>query len=503
MSLDPRTPVLVGVGQVTDRPGDPEPDHPKEPLGLMVAAVRLAVQDAGGAEAALFPTGTSIRVVRSLSWAVPDPGALVGEGVGIAPSESVVSSIGGNTPQSLVADSAAAIQRGELDTVVIVGGECGYARARARRNGERVAWTAQDESTPPARSFGTDKAPTTDTEAARGLLMPVQVYPILENALRMAARRTRSEHEARIGRLWSRFSEVAAENPYAWSPTARSADEVARPGPDNRMIAFPYPKLCTANIQVDQGAALLLTSVGVAEAAGVSRDRWVFPLAGAEANDHWYLSERAELSRSPAIRLSGRRALGLAGLGIDDVAVADLYSCFPCAVQIGAAELGLDLDGDVHRLTLTGGLTFGGGPGNNYASHGIASVVRALRAGAGDVGLATGLGWYATKHAVGVYSTRPPEHGFRTESVQAEVDALERWHEAPDATGPADVEAFTVVYDRDGRPERGIVSCRTGPSARTWANVTDADDALGELVSAEVASWSGTLRDGAVFELAG
>jgi acetyl-CoA C-acetyltransferase len=502
MSIDPRTPVVVGVGQVTDRPGDPEPDHPKEPLGLMVAAVREALADAGGSASALFPTGTSIRVVRSLTWSVPDPGALVAEGLGISASESVLSTVGGNTPQALVADSAAAIQRGELDTVVVVGGECGYARARARRTGERVSWTPQDESTPPARAFGVEKAPTSETEAARGLLMPVQVYPILENALRMAAGWTRTEHQARIGRLWSRFSTVAAENPYAWSRTARSPEDVVRPSPDNRMIAFPYPKLCTANIQVDQGAALLLTSAGVAEAAGVARDRWVFPLAAAEANDHWFLSERAELSRSPAIRLAGRRALALAGIGIDDVAVADLYSCFPCAVQIGAAELGLDLDGDVHRLTLTGGLTFGGGPGNNYASHGIASVVRALRAGAGDVGLATGLGWYATKHAVGVYSTRPPKHGFAKQSVQAEVDALPGLREAPDATGPAEVEAFTVVYDREGQPERGILSCRADPGSRTWANVTD-PDALGEMVSAEAAGWSGNLRDGATFELSG
>lgn len=500
MSLDPRTPVVVGVGQVTDRPGGAEPDHPREPLGLMVAALNAAIADAGGSPA-LFPSSTSIRVVRSLTWSVPDPGTLVAAGVGISPAESVISSIGGNTPQALVADSAAAIQRGDLDTVVIVGGECGYARARARRAGERVSYREQDESTPAARHFGEDKAPTSETEAARGLLMPVSVYPIIENALRMAAHRTRTDHARRFGGLWSRFSEVAAQNPFAWSPTARTPEEVVHAGPENRMIAFPYPKLCTANIQVDQGAALLLTSAEVAEAAGVDKARWVFPLAAAEANDHWYLSERAELCRSPAIRLAGHRALELAGVGIDDVAVADLYSCFPCAVQIAAAELGLDLEGDVHRLTLTGGLTFGGGPGNNYASHGIASVVGALRAGAGDVGLATGLGWYATKHAVGVYSTRPPERGFASENVQAEVDALEKLHEAPEATGPAEVESFTVVYDRDGQPERGIVACRTGPDARTWANLTDADE-LAELVGAEEPGWRGTLRAGGLFELA-
>ncbi len=501
MTLDPRTPVIVGVGQVTDRPGDPEPDHNKEPLGLMVAALRAALADAGGSSNRLASAIGSNRVVRSLTWNVPDPGTLIATQLRVDPKESVHSSIGGNTPQALLADSAAAIQDGALDAVVVVGAESGYSRARARRMGERLAFTEQDEATLPAVPFGTDRAPTSETEAAHGLTLPVNVYPLIENAIRLEAGLTRSEHRARIGALWSRFSQVAAANPFAWSRRALGPEEVVEPTGDNRMIAFPYPKLCTANIQVDQGAGLLLVSAELAEAAGVPRNRWVFPLAGAEANDHWFLSERAELSRSPAIALAGRRALELAGVGIDDVAVADLYSCFPCAVQLGARELGLAIDGDVGRLTQTGGLTFGGGPGNNYVSHGISSLVSSLRARPGSVGLATGLGWYATKHAVGVYSTEPPAAGFRSEKVQPAVDRLERWAEDPDATGPAQVETFTVTYSREGEPERAIVSCRTGERTRTWANLSDPDQ-LAELVGAERAGWSGTLSAGGRFELA-
>jgi acetyl-CoA C-acetyltransferase len=324
---------------------------------------------------------------------------------------------------------------------------------------------------------------------------------LIENALRMASGWTRSEHLARIGSLWSRFSHIAAENVFAWSPQARTAADIVEPAPDNRMIAFPYPKLCTANIQVDQGAAILLASAETAEAAGVPRDRWVFPLAGAEANDHWFVSERTDLSRSPAIALAGRRAFELAGVSADDVALADLYSCFPCVVQIAARELGLGIDTDTRRLTQTGGLTFGGGPGNNYASHGIASLATALRERPGTVGVATGLGWYVTKHAVGVYSTEPPTEGFRSESVQDAVDELERLREDSDAIGPAEIETFTVTYNRDGRPERGIVSCRIGDDARTWANVEDPDQ-LAELVGAETAGWSGILLGGGRFELA-
>ena len=220
----------------------------------------------------------------------------------------------------------------------------------------------------------------------RGVILPVHAYPLFENALRAAEGWTLEEHAARIGALWSRFSEVAAENPDAWIRTPRTADEIVHPGPGNRMVSFPYPKLCTANMQVDQGAASIVCSVEAARAAGVPEERWVFPLAGADGNDHWFISQRPELHRSPAIRYAGAAALEQAGLGIDDVASVDLYSCFPVAVQIAARELGLASDDPTRPLTLTGGLTFGGGPGNNYTAHGIAQRRRRAASGAGDGG---------------------------------------------------------------------------------------------------------------------
>jgi acetyl-CoA C-acetyltransferase len=465
----------------------------------MVEAIRAAVADAGGSPARLLAAVGSVRVVRCLQWNVPDPGALVADALGIDPHEHLCGAIGGNTPQAFMANSAAAIADGRLDAAIVVGAECGSSRARARRAGEWLHWTEQDPDTPSAVPFGLDRAPSTELEAARGLQIPANVYPLIENSLRTAAGWTLSEHLARIGALWSRFSEVAATNPYAWSHTPVSAEEVVVATPKNRMIAFRYPKLCMANSQVDQGAAYIVCSAEVADSAGIARDRWIFPVSGAEANDHWFVSERPELSRSPAIRLAGAAALTLAGVGIDEVSVVDLYSCFPCVVQIAARELGIPLEADVRRLTLTGGLTFGGGPGNNYASHGIASVVEALRRTPG-VGMATGLGWFATKHAIGLYSSTPSERGFRSENVQDSVDALDRYTADPDATGPARVETFTVIFDRDGRPDRGIVACVPAPQRRAWANVTDPDQ-LAALIEREEPEWSGTLRADGTFDL--
>ena len=346
--------------------------------------------------------------------------------------------------------------------------------------------------------FGHDRGAVTDAELAAGVALPIQAYPLLENALRAARGWSVEEHRAAIGRLWSGFSEVAAANPYAWLPRAMTPEQIMGTGPANRMIAFPYPKLCTANLGVDQAAAYLCCSVAAARSAGVPEDRWVFPLSGADAEDHWYLSERPQLHRSPAIRLAGGQALALAGVGVDEVDRVDLYSCFPVVVQMAAAELGLAVDDPGRPLTVTGGLTFGGGPGNNYTAHGIATMVQLLRRQPGAVGLVTGLGWYATKHAVGLYASRPPVHGgrdgFRWATPQAEVNALPRCPVDDRATGPVTVETYTVTYDRHGRPDQGIVACRTAAGARTWAVVTDTDE-LASLVAAEAVGRTGVVGD--------
>ena len=494
MTLDPRTPVVVGVGQVATPPdAGLAPSARPEPLELMTAALVAAVEDCDGARAggsapagrALLRRADSIRVVASLGWHTPNPARLVAERLGFAegdqPAELMVSSIGGNNPQALMHQACGAISRGDLDVVLVTGAEAMYARALARRDPARpwLEWASQPEGTPSPVLFGVEKAGATELEMQRGVVLPVHAYPLFENALRVANGWTLHEHVARIGALWSRFSEVAAGNPHAWIRQARTPDEIVTPAPGNRMVSFPYPKLCTANMQVDQGAAYIVCSAGAARAAGVPEERWVFPLAGADGNDHWFISERPELHRSPAIRLAGAAALEQAGMGIDDIAFVDLYSCFPAVVQMAAGELGLAVDEQDRPLTLTGGLTFGGGPGNNYTSHGIARAVGALRSEPGSAALVTGLGWYATKHSLGLYASRPPAHDgrqpFAWRDVQPAVDALPRCEVDPDATGPVSVETYTVTFDREGAPERGILACRTAGGTRAWGNITEPD----------------------------
>ncbi len=509
MPLDPRTPVLVGVGQVTSRPDPDVPlvDRP-QPLDLMAAALEAAAADAaGGGAGGLLRRVGSVRVVSCLGWQAVDPAALVAGRLGIAPAETLRSAIGGNMPVSLLHDAAQALAAGQVDAVAVVGAECMYTRGAARRDpGHPVLdWAVQDAATTPAPAvFGTDRAPATELEMSRGVLLPVHAYPLFEHALRAAAGWSAEEHRRRIGELWLGFARVAADNPYAWIRQPPGTwEDVVTPSPTNRMVSTPYPKLCTANMPVDQGAGFIVCTVDAARAAGVPEERWVFPLGGADAHDHWFLSHRPELGRSPAIRLAGAAALSQSGVGVDDLAAVDLYSCFPCVVRMAAGELGLDPDDPARPLTLTGGLTFFGGPGNNYASHGICAMVERLRRQPGDAGLVTGLGWYATKHSVAVLASRPPDHGgpYRWRSVQDEVDTLPQCRVDAEATGEVTVETYTVAYDRDGAPERAILACRTPEGARAWANVVDADELAG-LAATDALGAAGSLRADGMFSLA-
>ena len=275
--------------------------------------------------------------------------------------------------------------------------------------------------------------------------------------------------------MWSNYSAVAATNPYAWSPRARTPEAITTVTDDNRMICFPYTKVMNAYARVDQAAALIMCSVEVARAAGVSEDKWVFPLAGADCHEHWFVSERVDLGASVGMRANADAVLGAAALSVDEIRHLDFYACFPAPPQLAADALGVPVDDPARPLTCTGGLAFAGGPGNDYMTHAIANVVGRLRADAGAFALAAGVGWYATTHSMGLYGTEPPADGFRRVDTQPSVDASPRRAVAPDHDGAATLETYTVAHDRAGVPERAFAAALTPDGARTWGSSTDPD----------------------------
>jgi acetyl-CoA C-acetyltransferase len=474
--IDPRQPVLVGVGQFSNRVD--RGATPLEPADLMAEALRRAEADAG--VSGLLAATDSIRVLQLLSWRYRDPGAVVAERIGASPRQSVYTVMGGNYVQTLLNASARDIAAGRADVIVLTGGESWRSRAAARADGG-LGWTEQGDDVDNAEGFGEDDSLSSPEEIARGLFLPVQLYPMFDSALRAHEGLTLDEHRQVLGQLWSRFSEVAATNPEAWIQRTYSPDELITVTPDNRMVGYPYTKLLNSNNNVEQGAGLILCSVEKARSLGIGEDRWVFPHAGADAHDHWFVSNRAELFESPAIRTAGRAALELAGAHIDDIAHVDLYSCFPSAVRVAARELGLSLD---RQLTVTGGMSFAGGPWNNYVMHSIATMTDVLRRDPGSLGLVTANGGYLTKHAFGVYSTSPPAAGFRSTDTQAAVDALPARELDDTFAGAVTIEAYTVMHDRDSQPEGALLATRTPAGQRAWASSTDAD-VMAELLAAE------------------
>ena len=455
-------PVLVGVAQVGQCAKDPA--VAEEPLDLMIRATRAAAEDASAP--ALLNGATAVRVIRGM-WPYENPARAVAEAVGNPSAETGVSFWGGTVVHHLLAVSALEIQRGDHRTVILTGAECGDSLAKARRTGIVPGW--RDAPGKPDRDIGVELKMRHRAEAARGIVDPIHMYPIFENAIRYARGETIDAHMQRISELWAGFSRVASENPHAWMREPKTPLEIRTPGPTNRRVSVPYPKLMNSNEKVDQGAALILTSTDVAQRLGIPRVKWIFPWATTAAHDTYAVSHRDSLHSAPALGIAGRRCLEMANLDIGDIEHLDIYSCFPSAVQVAAAELGLD---ENMPLTVTGGMSFAGGPLNNYSMHGMARMAEVLREHPGDLGLVTGNGGFLTKHAFCVLSSEPPAQPYRHDEPQAAVDAMPTRDLAETASGPAEIESYTVMFGREG-PAIGLAACRLPDGRRTWANTRD------------------------------
>ncbi len=467
MPLDPRTPVLIGYGQVNQHDDNPA----VEPVDLMVAAARAA------ADPRVLEAVDSVRIVNLLSWRYRDAGLLLAQRIRAKNAGTVYTGVGGNVPQSLVNRACLDIQAGRTDAVLIAGAETWRTRTRLRASGAKPDWTSQDESVPMAVAADDSVPMAGPAEIRIKLDRPAYVYPLFEQAVRIAAEESPDYHRRRIGELWSQFSAVAVGNPHAWSREPLAPHQIWQAGPRNRMISWPYTKLMNSNNMVDQGAALVLTSVDKATYLQIPRDRWVFPYAGTDSHDTYSIAERSEFHRSPAIKIAGERVLELAGAGVDEIELIDVYSCFPSAVQIAADELGLPVGDPTRPLTVTGGLTFAGGPWNNYVTHSIATMAERLVAAPGRRGLITANGGNLTKHSFGIYGTEPPGYEFRWEDVQSVVDREPTRRAAVEWAGVGTVESWTTPFNRDGTAEKAFLAVRTPDDSRALAVITDASEA--------------------------
>jgi acetyl-CoA C-acetyltransferase len=441
VALDPRTPVLVGAAVAGGRTDDPA--AAPEAVALMTEACERAARDAG--DSGLVRRADMVLTPRG-SWPYRDPGHLVANRLGNTRARTLVADIG--ILQTTLFDRAAsAIAAGEMDVAIIVGGEARWRQVRGAVTGVEPAVTNDDAA--PDVLLQPDGMIISAEEIAAGLVTAVSHYAMIENARRAADGQTIDEHQRTIAELWSRFSQVAAANPAAWNREPMPAAQIRQPGPGNRPLAFPYNKWHCSQWNVDQASCVLMCSVGAARGHGIPPDRWVFPHAIAESNLVVPLSQRRQPHRCSGFSIAGARAMSLAGTGPDSIAHVDLYSCFPVAVRVQAAELGFGPD---RQLTVTGGMAFAGGPLNNYVLQAVVAMAGVLRADPGSTGLVTAVSGMLTKQGVGVWSGRPPDGSYRSVDVSREVEAADdRITAMNGAPGQATVSTYTVVHTRDGQ----------------------------------------------------
>lgn len=438
MTLDPRTPVLVGAAALTQHVEDPM--QASEPLELMAEVLERAAVDAGSK--ALLSKVDQIWSPRGF-WSYSDPGRRLAERFGADSVRTVIAEIG-ILQTTVLGQAARAIAEGESEIAMIVGAEARNRAVRLERQGLDVPLTVQTDEVPD-RVLRPDAEIMGALEIELGLITPTIQYALIDNALRAHEGQSLEAHRAELGALWGDFNRVAVGNPLAWNRTPMTPEEITTPSESNRLLASPYTKSLVSQWNVNQAGGLILCSHARALALGLDPRRFIYPLAVVDSEHMVTLSERRDLHRSPGFQLAGEKALAHVGLSASEIGYLELYSCFPAAVRVQQRELGVDR---ARSATRTGGMTFGGGPLNNFVLQGWVAMVETLRADPGSLGLVTGISGLITKQGVSLLGPEPKEP-FLYDTVTQSAAAAQRTIEVVrDAEGRGRVATYTVSTDR-------------------------------------------------------
>lgn len=463
--LSPTTPVLVGVAAVQQR--IEQAGEGCESVELMIAALGQAAEDAGAPQ--LLNRAERIEIPKGI-WGYSNPGQLVKDAIGADKADTVLAEIG-ILQQTLLNRACNAIASGEKSVVLVTGAEAKYRALRGQIEGVEISETAQTDSEPDV-TLQPDAELWSPVESGCGLGMPVGFYAIMDSALRAAQGLSVDEHRDQMAAMYADFSRIAAANEDAWVREAVQPDFIREHSARNKMLAFPYAKLHNSQWNVDQAAGLIFCSVQVAQELGIARDKWVFPLAGTESNAMSVVSARKALDRNHGFKEAGSKVLALAGKTPAQIQHMELYSCFPQAVRVQLEELGLSSQRD---LSVTGAMTFGGGPLNNFVLQATVKMAQLLRAEPGSNGLVTCVSGMNTKQGCALYSTAANADGWQFADVSDAVrDATELCELVSDCEGAATVAGYTVLYQGEN-PWRAVAVCDLADGRRTVAFSEDSE----------------------------
>ena len=459
-------PVIIGIGQCVHR--SVVPAEIKTPMELIEMAVRAAEADSH--VKALAQKVDTLCLVNILTQQYDDPLSELSGRLHIKPKHQAYTWVGACAPQWFVNQTTEKIISGETRIALICGGEAFHSKKlEARANGS----VFQQWDFPHKKPWmaGDLRDPVTELEMKYGLTLPIHFYPFFENALRHHEGLTVEEHKKELGKFCADMSEIAADNPYSWFQTPKTADEISVISESNPMISFPYTKFLCSMMQVDQAAAIFLTDEQTASEIGVPKEKWVYPVGGGDASDIWHVSERVSFYSSPSARVAADTALAQAGVSLDQVDCLDLYSCFPCATRIVRNMLGMDKN-DPRPLTITGGMQCFGGPGNNYSMHAICKMVELLRQDKDRIGLIHSLSWFISKHSVGIYSGYWRQADNRNADgmdLRSGLDKIKGPKVIEDADGNGEIETYTIFHDRNSRPTDAVIIGKLDDGSRFLA----------------------------------
>ena len=462
--------VVAGWGQIT---------QPKElnqtaqdPMGLMTQASNRAAEMMVSKKVLTYLDG--IMVVRTLSHHYTSPAEQLAQKLGAKPKFTHVSGIGGNSPQTLINIAAGMVARNELDSVLIAGAEAYVQRNNTEKRVESALFRGIPKDYP-----GDDIIGSSSLENQHGIEHPMQGFPLFETALWAASGLDLQTYLIQIGKMWSKFSKTAANHPYAWSKTFRTPEEIITPGPTNRPVAFPYTKFMNSFVTVDQGAAIILMSEDTSKKYSQNNKQTVYFLGGGYAEDRQrFMIEKSDFTSCPPLKAAVEKALARSHMPLDNLDCFDLYSCFPCAVSIAKKMIGI-ADNDPRPLTLTGGLGFFGGPGNNYSLHGVATLAEKISIGEKSNGLITALGWFMHKHAAGVYGSEPSKGEIKDYDIKDQINCLagdEPVIIKDQVNGHGTIETYTVIYAGNHEPSYVVLYGRTRDNFRFIARTQNHPD---------------------------
>jgi acetyl-CoA C-acetyltransferase len=472
LTVDPRTPCIIGVARHTWHPDDVDERGAPEPLDMWEQVARAAAADARRPDAVRDIDG--LNIVYCQTWQYDDAVARLADRLGAAPAQRLYSGIGGTMGQQLLNATAARMLGGQQSLALITSAEALATQRAYKKRGERAPYSYK----PAERRPFPWEAPPHPVEVAHEVFQAWLTFAVFENARRAHFGTALEPYRHSIAEMLSPMTAIAAANPDAWFPVARSADDLVMVRPDNRMVGYPYTKYMVSVMDVDMAAAILVATHERADALGVPPERRVYLRGYCYLTDAVLVAARPDMWRSPAMTAAAATALDGAGIGIDDAAHLDLYSCFGSSLHFACDALGIS-PRDERGLTVTGGLPYHGGPGSGYLVHAIAKMADVLRTDPGACGVVSGVGMHMTKHVYGVYSTVPGDFcPPDAAALQARLDEASEIPVVAEHAGDATVAAYSVVHGRDGAPEWALLVCDVGSdngACRTYARLVDPD----------------------------